>query len=271
LTFRLRILFLDDRFSSPAGGKDSIIDPICSTPSAMGAPVPNPQIFPSAAGVVPDGSSSAGIAGDPLLVSLGNTGEIILNWGSSCNANDPDYSIYEGVLGDFTSHTQKLCTTAGATSTTLTPAPGNAYYLVVPRNSHVEGSYGFRSDGSKRLRAVSACVSQQNFACGIQVPPATSSTDPATEITIDSASMNGSVNPNGFDTEFFFEWGTTTALGNTTRPEFLGNGSDSIPVFFDLTGLAQNTTYYYRIVSQNPVGSSTGSIVSFGTPDPLAS
>ena len=63
-----------------------------------------------------------------------------LNWGASCNSNDGDYALDEGTLGAHTSHVPKSCDTGGATSIVITPAPGNTYYLVVPRNGAREGS-----------------------------------------------------------------------------------------------------------------------------------
>jgi len=69
--------------------------------------------------------------------------------------------VYEGALGTFTSHVPRLCTTNGATTATVQPSQGNAYYLVVPRNSIKEGSYGQASDGSERPPGVSSCLPRE--------------------------------------------------------------------------------------------------------------
>jgi hypothetical protein len=53
-----------------------------------------------------------------------------------------------------------LCTTANATSATFAPLVGSAYYLVVPRNATMEGSYGLDGDGAQRPASAAACVSQ---------------------------------------------------------------------------------------------------------------
>jgi hypothetical protein len=88
-----------------------------------------------------------------------------LSWSSSCSASETDYAVYEGSLGSFTTHHSVVCSTSGATSATIGAAPGNAYYLVVPRTASKEGSYGRRSGGAERPAATSACVPQQPIGC----------------------------------------------------------------------------------------------------------
>lgn len=79
-------------------------------------------------------------------------GMLDLTWPASCSDGASDYAVYEGTLGMFTSHTRKQCGTGGATAATLMPAPGDRYYLVVPRNATVEGSYGTDSSSVQRPR-----------------------------------------------------------------------------------------------------------------------
>jgi hypothetical protein len=88
-----------------------------------------------------------------------------LSWSPSCSASDTDYAVYEGTLGSFTTHHSVVCSTSGATSATIAPSAGNAYYLVVPRTASKEGSYGRRSGGTERPPAASACVPQQPSGC----------------------------------------------------------------------------------------------------------
>jgi trimeric autotransporter adhesin len=107
---------------------------------------------------LPPAAVSAGAITGPLDVTRGPTGTLTLTWGQSCSGTDNDYEIYEGTLGDFTSHVSRFCSTSGLTSKTFTPASGSAYYLVVPRNAVREGSYGTRSDGAERPPASSACL-----------------------------------------------------------------------------------------------------------------
>ena len=106
-------------------------------------------------GRVPDGRQGAG---PPLMVSRLGTGELTLTWGASCVAGDTDYIVYEGALGNFTSHAPRACSTGGATQLTLLPASGSAYYLVAPRNLSNQGSLGVSSLGVERPPGTSQCL-----------------------------------------------------------------------------------------------------------------
>ena len=109
------------------------------------------------AGRVPDGVE---VPGTQLTMAKTGGPEVALSWGASCVAGDTDFEIYEGVQGEFASHTSKLCSTLGATSTTFLPATDSSYYLVVPRNADREGSYGTDSNGVERPQGAAACLGQ---------------------------------------------------------------------------------------------------------------
>ncbi len=102
---------------------------------------------------------------DALEVDKAGGGQITLIWAASCLATDTDYAVYEGTLGDFTTHGALFCDTGGATTKTFTPAAGSAYYLVTALNGTHEGSYGTTSAGAERPLAASACLPQQVGAC----------------------------------------------------------------------------------------------------------
>ncbi len=113
--------------------------------------------FVPAAGAAPDGG---GVPGTPLTVSASG-GNLTLSWGTSCATSDTDYEIYEGTLGTYYSHAQKLCSTGGATTIAFAQPAGSTYYLVVPKNAVSEGSYGRNSDGTERPQGAPACMPQQ--------------------------------------------------------------------------------------------------------------
>ena len=120
----------------------------------------------SPAGAVPDGS---GLDVPLTLDRSATTGELDLSWGNSCSLTDTDYVVYEGSIGDWTSHVpvaDPSCTTNGATSATITPEPGDRYYLVVPlSDTGFEGGYGSRSDGTLRQPSLQACEVQSIGLC----------------------------------------------------------------------------------------------------------
>ena len=121
--------------------------------------------FGAGAGAVPDGDR---VPGAPLVLGKEPDGDVALRWSPSCLNSDTDYAVYEGLLGDPTSHVpagNPPCTTAGATQLTVTPTPGNRYYLVVPLNASHEGSYGTDRDGDPRPPSLSACREQLVRVC----------------------------------------------------------------------------------------------------------
>ncbi len=110
---------------------------------------------------MPDGALVPGV---PLTIAKMG-GDITLSWDASCSPTDTDYGVYEGSIGVYYSHTERLCTTGGLVGVTLTPGAGDRYYLVVPRNAASEGSYGHTSDGDERPPGSSTCLSQLIDQC----------------------------------------------------------------------------------------------------------
>jgi hypothetical protein len=80
----------------------------------------------------------------------------------------------------------------------------------------------------------------------------------ATSVGATSATLNGSVNPNGVATSWYFEYGTTTGYGSTTSSKNAGSGTSSVAVTASLTNLAGGTTYHYRLVAKSAVGTTRG-------------
>ena len=94
-------------------------------------------------------------------------------------------------------------------------------------------------------------------------------TDPATAIGDTTATLNGTVNANSFSTTVTFEYGLTTGYGTTvTADESPASGSTNTAVSKGITGLIANTTYHYRVVAINAVGSSNGADQTFITTGP---
>jgi len=85
----------------------------------------------------------------------------------------------------------------------------------------------------------------------------------ATSVAESTATLNGSVNPNGSSTTYYFEYGTTTDYGSTTTSTDAGTGTTSVSVSADLTGLSEGTTYHFRLAATNSVGTSYGDDKTF--------
>jgi len=87
----------------------------------------------------------------------------------------------------------------------------------------------------------------------------------ATDLTPTAATLRGSVNPHGQATDAWFEWGETTAYGNTTPVQTIGSGVDLVSISEPITGLSPGVTYHYRVVAQNATGTSYGDDRTFTT------
>lgn len=86
----------------------------------------------------------------------------------------------------------------------------------------------------------------------------------ATAVTTTTATLNGSVNPDGVETLARFEYGTTTAYGSHTAVQFVADAVAE-PVAAALTNLQPNTTYHYRLVAAGGGGSATSADRTFTT------
>jgi hypothetical protein len=94
----------------------------------------------------------------------------------------------------------------------------------------------------------------------------------ATSIGINGATLNGNVTPNGLATNAWFEWGTDSALSTSTSTpsQSIGSGLSIVPISLQITGLAENTKYYFRICASNAKGETESAITSFTTSSPGA-
>ena len=73
-----------------------------------------------------------------------------------------------------------------------------------------------------------------------------------------SATLNGTVNPGGAVTEWWFEYGTSSSYGSATTHTSTGSGSANVAVSRALTGLSAATTYHNRLVAKNVSGTANG-------------
>jgi glycosyl hydrolase family 76 len=98
---------------------------------------------------------------------------------------------------------------------------------------------------------------------GGRVPSA--STGGASSITQSSATVSGTVNPNGRSTTYYFQYGTTTSYGSTTASQAAGSGATTVNVSANLSALTTGATYRYRLDASNAAGIAYGSDRTFAT------
>jgi len=99
----------------------------------------------------------------------------------------------------------------------------------------------------------------------------TATTTAATSVTMTSATLNGTVNPNGVATTYHFDWGTTVSYGTSTTATSAGSGSSVVSESAGISGLTAGTTYHYRIVAVSSSGTTNGSDLTLTTTSPTLS
>jgi hypothetical protein len=90
-------------------------------------------------------------------------------------------------------------------------------------------------------------------------------TGSATALSYASATLNGSIDPHGSDTSYYFQYGPTAAYGAQTPIADAGAGVKAVKVSAPIAGLQPLTRYYYRLVAVNSTGATTGSRRIFQT------
>jgi hypothetical protein len=101
-------------------------------------------------------------------------------------------------------------------------------------------------------------------AAAAEKPLAT--TGGAANLTPTSALVNGTVNPRGAQTTYFFRYGTTRSYGAQTPTQSAGAGTSVRRIAEGLAGLAPATTYHYRLIARNAEGVTRGADRTFKTP-----
>ena len=110
------------------------------------------------------------------------------------------------------------------------------------------------------------------------VPPAPAapqvvpSSEQATGVTPTTATLQASVNPEFADTHYTFEYGPTPAYGTQiplSPGTDIGESGREQSASAGLTGLTLQTTYHFRVVATNSVGTTYGPDATFTTSPPV--
>jgi hypothetical protein len=90
-------------------------------------------------------------------------------------------------------------------------------------------------------------------------------TGPAKSVTYSSATLTGTVNPRGGQTDYYFQYGPTSRYGSQTPLAAAGHGTRTVAVSAAISGLRPDTNYHFRLVG---VGTTrvTGADRTFTTP-----
>jgi hypothetical protein len=125
---------------------------------------------------------------------------------------------------------------AAATITGLQPATTYHYRLFGTNTSGTSAG----ADNTFTTQAAQPAIDLQ--------PPFASNMNPS------GATLNATINPNGADTKYRFEYGTEVSYGSSTPDGDAGSAVAETRVSLPVTGLAPSTTYHFRIVVENGIG-----------------
>ena len=96
--------------------------------------------------------------------------------------------------------------------------------------------------------------------------PPTVTTSAATAITAATATLSGSVNPNGVAATARFEYGLTTSYGAATPAQSMGAGNTNLSIGGGaIAGLTCGTVYHFRATATSADGTTNGSDLAFST------
>jgi hypothetical protein len=93
----------------------------------------------------------------------------------------------------------------------------------------------------------------------------TAATGPARPVTDTTATLTGTINPNGQATTYHFEYGTTTTYGSVTADQTTEATESQTAASATVGSLTPGTTYHYRLLITSPAETKPGADRSFTT------
>jgi DNA-binding beta-propeller fold protein YncE len=120
-----------------------------------------------------------------------------------------------------------------------------------------------------RVIATNATGTTYSADQAVKTPGPLATTGAVSAVGQTSANVTGTVNPDGAETYYYYEYGTTTEYGETTAPEGagvdVGSGTTPVAAPASLIPLVPGVTYHYRLVSWSEQGTTYGQDQTFTT------
>ncbi|HEY1354789.1 MAG TPA: fibronectin type III domain-containing protein [Solirubrobacterales bacterium] len=121
---------------------------------------------------------------------------------------------------------------------------------------------GLQTEVSYRARVVVRTNNGVNRSTAVKIRPAAVldvRTEPATSVTRTTALLNGSLDPDGLPTTYWFEYGIDTNYRQRTAEASAGSGSGSVSADpTEIDNLQPGRLYHFRLVAQNSLGMTRG-------------
>lgn len=106
--------------------------------------------------------------------------------------------------------------------------------------------------------AILALALSARAPAAFALAPPTAFTGGASEVTLSTATLRGSVYPGDQSTSYFFQYGPTAAYGSETASMVLPAGRQSLHVAGSIGPLAPGSVYHFRLVAVNASGVADG-------------
>jgi hypothetical protein len=241
---------IDLNFAPSAQG--TVTGAVTITGNAIGSPLSLPLsgqgVFPSSVTVTPANQSIT--TAQALAVTVDVAGQ---------NGNATPTGSVTLTSGTYDSGAEPL--TAGV-ATISVPAGS-----LPAGTDNVTAAYAPDQASVLRYAGASGSTSITVTTAPVVTPPA-ASTGAASSITYSSATVAGTVNPNGADTQVWFVYSDSSTLAGAsqTTSQDIGSGTAPVQVSANLANIDDSLTFYYRVVAQNSAGTTNGAISSFVTP-----
>jgi hypothetical protein len=195
--------------------------------------------------------------GPPVVTT--NPATLIASFSTTLNGSLDPHGFSTNVYFEYGTTTDYGLTTAMQTQT------GNMYRNVSANISSLRANtvYHYRIVATNNAGTVHGA--DRTFTTLSTTGPPVVTTNPATNVTTFSATLNGSLDPHGLITTVSFRWGTTTSYGHTT-PMQSRTGNTYRNITANISGLTTHTTYHFRIIATNTAGTRNGGDRTFTTP-----
>jgi uncharacterized repeat protein (TIGR03803 family) len=195
--------------------------------------------------------------GAPVVIT--NPATLIASYSATLNGSVDPHGLTTSVYFQYGTTTSYGLTTSPQSKT------GNTYQNVAAGIGSLSANtvYHFRIVATNSAGTVHGA--DRTFTTLSATGPPVVTTNPATNVTASSATLNGSLDPHGLPTNVNFQYGTTTSYGHTT-PTQSQTGNTYRNITANISGLITHTTYHFRIVATNSAGTRDGSDKTFTTP-----
>ena len=184
----------------------------------------------------------------PLITRVAAT----LGWTLNPENSETSYQVVYGTTNAYGEHTEPG----------MRSGHGEQEVVIGLNGLAPETTYHYALQVTNKAGTVTG--PDETLTTGPGAPP-TALTEGTSGITLTSATVSGTIDPEGLETSYEIDFGVDPTYGTSIYGE-VGAGTEDVAISTPLQNLAPGTIYYYRIVAINSDGRVYGSDQTFATP-----